>query len=86
MGDLEVLDDVIIDYACVTSVLFSFLINREVQGRVTSVRGIRQGHMLYSYLFLLCAHGLSKMFSRYKEIQIISRVRIAQDSPLITHL
>ena len=59
---------------------FSFLINREVQGQLVPERGIKQGDPLSPYLFVLCAHGLLGMFSKFYERNIFKGVMIERGS------
>ncbi|KAK2665099.1 hypothetical protein Ddye_003673 [Dipteronia dyeriana] len=46
---------------CVTTVLYSFLINGTVYGRLRPSRGLRQRDPMSPYLYLIIAEGLSSM-------------------------
>lgn len=71
---------------CVRTVKYTFSINGEIAGLVILGRGLRQGDPLSPYLFVLCAHGLSALFTSYERRNLISRVNIASSFPPISHL
>nr|XP_027083448.1 uncharacterized protein LOC113705730 [Coffea arabica] len=49
---------------CITTATFSFNINEESKGYITSSRGIRQGDPLSPYLFLLVSEGFSNLLTQ----------------------
>ncbi|XP_057794871.1 uncharacterized protein LOC131011108 [Salvia miltiorrhiza] len=71
---------------CVTSVSFSFVINRKVYGSLVPTRGIRQGCPLSPFLFVICAQGLSAGLYHYERRQLIEGIKVAKMSPAISHL
>ncbi|XP_075499819.1 uncharacterized protein LOC142538372 [Primulina tabacum] len=71
---------------CVTSVTYSFRINHSIFGMLKPSRGLRQGDPLSPYLFVLCAQGLSHLFAKAVERNLIRGVRIANTCPIISHL
>ncbi|KAL5571077.1 hypothetical protein UlMin_020674 [Ulmus minor] len=71
---------------CVRSISSSSLINRQVHGSIIPNRGLRQGDPLSPYLFVICAHGLSEMLTRFEERKCFSRIKIATGCPSISHL
>ncbi|KAM6543622.1 hypothetical protein CsatB_008069 [Cannabis sativa] len=73
-------------YRCVSSVLYSFLINGSSHGEVLPTRGIRQGDPLSPYLFIICAEGLSRLFQFEEESGNLSGLRVARGAPAISHL
>lgn len=46
---------------------YSILINGELRGLVTPIRGIKQGNPFSPYLFLVCDKGLSAMLQKAEE-------------------
>lgn len=71
---------------CVTIVTYSFRINQSIFGTLSPQRGLRQGNPLSPYLFVLCAQGLSHLFSKEVERRLIRRVKVANTCPIISHL
>ncbi|KAL5752203.1 hypothetical protein ACOSP7_022384 [Xanthoceras sorbifolium] len=61
-------------------------LKREECGLVTPSRGLRQGDPLSPYLFFICAEGLSQLFSKAEDDQLISGFRCSRYSPSISHL
>jgi hypothetical protein len=47
--------------ACIKTVSYSIILNGEPHGLIHPSKGIRQGDPISSYLFLLCAKGLSSL-------------------------
>ena len=52
----------------------------------TPTRGLRQGDPLSSYLFLLCAEGLSTLLLYEEEVGGIDGLRVCRNAPLVSHL
>lgn len=72
--------------SCVSSVTYFFLVNGEVIGYIAPTRGIRQGDPLSPYLFILCAEGLTSLFTRYERLGFIHEVSICREATNISHL
>ncbi|GAA0153263.1 hypothetical protein LIER_43218 [Lithospermum erythrorhizon] len=70
----------------VSSVSYSFLVNGAPRGFIRPTRGIRQGHLLLPYLFLLCAEGLTYMTRKAEERKALTGVKISKESPSISHI
>ncbi|XP_058757456.1 uncharacterized protein LOC131630719 [Vicia villosa] len=71
---------------CISSVSYKVLINGAPSRCFTPERGLRQGDPFSPYLFILCANvfsGLIKKAANHKEIH---GLKIARNSPMITHL
>lgn len=72
--------------ACVTSPIYSFLINGAISGRVYPKCGIRQGYPLSPYLFILCAKGFFFIMLSAVEVSWhINGVQFAYNA-MVTHL
>ena len=71
---------------CVTTVTYSVLINGEPKGRITPLRGLRQGDPISPYLFLLCAEGLTAMLKKEEVAGNIKGVAVCKGAPRISHL
>lgn len=71
---------------CVSTVSYSFLINRFPNGTVIPSRGLRQGDPLSPYLFFLCTEVLSGLCTRAQTKGTLSGVKVARGSPKINHL
>jgi len=71
---------------CVQSVTYGILINGTPFGNIHPTRGLRQGDPSSSYLFLLCAEGLSALLHKAEVDGHISRVPIAAWGYKLSHL
>ncbi|XP_070673150.1 uncharacterized protein [Malus domestica] len=72
--------------ACVKSVSYSFLINRQSSGYLIPSCGLRQGDPLSPYLFLLCVEGLSALISHREQLGQVSGIWLCEGAPTIHHL
>ena len=73
-------------HGCLSSVSYSFNVNGVKRGYVSPSRGIRQGDPLSPYLFLLCAKGFSNLLNNAVRNKQITGVKIARQSPYVSHL
>ena len=71
---------------CVMTVSYSVLINGKPKGKIILTRGLRQGDPISSYLFLLCAKGLTAMLLRDEREGLISGISMCRGVPRISHL
>lgn len=69
-----------------SSVSYSINLNGEKIGFIRPTRDIKQRDPLSSYLFLICAEGLTSLLKKAERNKLISGVKIAKDSPAITHI
>ncbi|XP_074374021.1 uncharacterized protein LOC141714399 [Apium graveolens] len=70
----------------IESVKYSFIHDGEVFGNITPGRGIRQGDPISSYIYIMCAEGLSAIIRRNEEAGMIHGCRVARGAPRISHL
>lgn len=71
---------------CITIVSYSVLINGVAYGSIITTRGLRQGDLFSSYLFLLCTNGFSSLINNVVQYQMMSGITISRGCPMITHL
>ena len=71
---------------CVTSVTYAIRVNGSPMGYITPTRGIRQGDPLSSYLFLLCAEGLSSLIKTSVANGVIKGILVCRGGPELSHL
>lgn len=71
---------------CITTVSNSILINGVAHGFIIPTRGLCQDDPLSSYLFLLCAKGLSALINEAARNQALHGISICRGCPRMTHL
>ena len=71
---------------CVTSISYSILVNKELEGMIYLSRGIRQGDPLSPYLFLFCVEGLNAILRKAAIAEEIEGFSLCRRGPKITHL
>lgn len=71
---------------CVQSVRYSVLVNGKYSDTSVPSRGLRQGDPLSSYLFLLCAEGLSSMLQGVESEGLLKGVEVSKRGTCISHL
>lgn len=52
---------------CITTVSYSILINGKPSDVINPFRGLRQGDLLFPYLFLICSEGLHGLLQKSAE-------------------
>lgn len=70
----------------VKSVSFSLLINGEPHGNIIPSKGICQGYLLSSFLFLFCTKGLISLLKLAEGNKDINGVKIYRQAPSISHI
>ena len=70
----------------VTSVNYAIKVNGCPMGSITPTRGICQGDSLSSYLFLLCAEGLSSLIKASVANGDLKGISVCRGSPDLSHL
>lgn len=71
---------------CVTSVKYAVRINGQPCGHIQLTHGLRQGDPLSSYLFLICAEGLSILLHQATHRKAIKGVATSAQGPRVSHL
>jgi hypothetical protein len=71
---------------CVSSVNYRIKVNGDYTETVTPQRGLRQGDPLSSYLFIICAEGLSAMLQRAERDGKIMGIKVCRAAPSVNHL
>ena len=73
-------------HLCISSVSYNVLINGEPKGNITPSRGIRQGDPLSPFLFIILTEALISQIQGAEREGRITGLKIARDSPPISHL
>lgn len=73
-------------FRCISSVSYSIRVNHSIYGKLIPQRGLCQGDPLSSYLFAICAQGLSTILTKAENDKWFQGVKIAYNCPLISHL
>ncbi|KAM6559477.1 hypothetical protein CsatA_028716 [Cannabis sativa] len=72
--------------SCITSVSYKVIHGGHVVGPITPSRGIRQGDPLSTYLFIMCAEGLTALINKFEARRAIQGCKVARGAPSITHM
>ena len=71
---------------CILFVSYRVLINGEAKGNIILSRGLRQGDPLSPFLFILCTKVLISEIQNAEREKKITCMKIARESPPISHL
>lgn len=72
--------------SCMSSMQYNFLVCGHEIGPIKPSRGLRQGDLISSYLFLLCAEGHSTLIQKNQARGMILGCKIANSALVISHL
>ena len=72
--------------SCVKIVSYFIIVNGEPTGMIYPKRGIRQGHPLSPFIFLLCTEGLHALIKHSARIGDIKGFSLCKRGPKLTHL
>lgn len=62
---------------CVKTVTYSFLRDEKVFDNVCPQRGIRHGHPISPYLYILYAEGLTGIIHQYEDNELVHGFKVA---------
>lgn len=71
---------------CVKSVRYKISHSGRSFGNIIPGRGLRQGDLLSSYLFLICTEGFSSIMKSYEMQGLLGGIKVARGAPNITHM
>ncbi|XP_030503843.2 uncharacterized protein LOC115719079 [Cannabis sativa] len=71
---------------CVSTVTYNVTYGGKIMGPIYPGRGIRQGDPLSSYLFLVCAEGLSSLLQQYERNRWLTGCQVARGAPRVSHM
>lgn len=70
----------------IQSVSYTFTHNGAEFRTAIPQRGLREGHPIWPYIYILCAEGLSAIIKRNEEAHLLHVCTIARGAPVISHL
>lgn len=71
---------------CVSSVRYSFVVNGSLCGSVSPSRGLRQGDLISSYLFILVSYAFSTLIRKAIDDKSLHGLKANRGGPEISHL
>lgn len=71
---------------CMTTASYATLVNGQPGLVIVPSRDLRQGDPISSYLYLICAKGLSMLLNKSEKSSRITRVKVARENLTINHL
>jgi hypothetical protein len=73
-------------YQCISTSSFSILLDGSPFGFFKPSQGLRQGDPLSPFLFILGSEVLSRLFLKEEQLGNLHGIKIARNSPPISHL
>ncbi|XP_065623969.1 uncharacterized mitochondrial protein AtMg01250-like, partial [Quercus suber] len=71
---------------CITTVMYSIIINGSTYGCITPLRGLRQGDPFSPYHFLICVEAFSSLIHNVARSKELNGISICRGCPYVTHL
>ena len=72
--------------SCVKTVSYFIIVNGEPTGMIYPKRGIRPGHPLSPFIFLVCTEGLPALLKHSARLGDIKGFSLCKQGPKLTHL
>lgn len=72
--------------SCISLVTYSCVVGEQITGFIKLERGLKQGHPLSTYLFILYAGCLSSLLLHAELSKCIQGLKVSRNSPSISHL
>lgn len=71
---------------CITTVNYSIMMNNDRVGPIFPSRGLKQGDPLSSYLFIICAEGLTSLIKHAERRGLIHGVQVCRRAHITSHI
>lgn len=71
---------------CISSVSYYVLVNGSPQDSFKPSRGLRQGDILFPYLFIICSKALTSMIQHAEQTAYISSFPVERSPLKVSHL
>lgn len=72
--------------SCMTSVHYKISHAGRNFGSIVLERGLRQGDPLFSYLFLICIEGLTRVLQKFENRKLIHGIKVVGSAHAISHM
>lgn len=71
---------------CITTFSIQVLVNREPTNTFYPTREIRQGHLLFLHLFVLCTEHLTQLINKQVNNKVRRPIQTSKNGPMFSHL